>query len=68
MFERTLDEANKGKESSLNNGDAAPGSNIEKYRRQKDFIETINIKLWVCVIFSNTSIFKKILKTESELK
>ena len=45
MFERTLDEANKGKESSLNNGDAAPGSNIEKYRRQKDFIETINIKL-----------------------
>ena len=45
MFEKTLDEANKGKESCLNNGDAAPGSNIQYYRRQKDFIETINIEL-----------------------
>lgn len=53
MFEKTLDEANKGKESFLSNGDAAPGSNIENYRRQKDFIDTINIKLWVGVIFPN---------------
>lgn len=45
MFERTLDEANRGNELSLSNGDAITSSNIENYRRQKDLIETININL-----------------------
>ena len=46
MFERTLERVNKGKMSNQANGDNPIGSmmNIEKYRRQKDFIETIKIK------------------------